>query len=146
MKKKHSIKMILISLCLILSLVSLFSYMFKDRYEVEVDIDNEKILDIQFEYKEGNFFVKEKNMVYIKTTKKTHVIDRYYYKNVEFVKSNESTLTKKDKVSSLLLGMSIRKSYITINLSEKNLKNVEDLYEEEFKIDLEVLDKSKFEF
>lgn len=117
-----------------------------NNYTIEVDIDNEEIISVEFEYKKDGLLKKGKNLIYVETTEQTHVIDRHYNKNVEFVRSDKSTLVKRDKIKRFMLGMGIRQRYITINLDDELFKEVTDLYAKELEMNLHALSESEFEF
>lgn len=49
-------------------------------YTIEVDVNNEEIINVKFEYKKDGLLKKGKNLIYIEITEQTHVIDRHYSK------------------------------------------------------------------
>lgn len=135
-------KILLITLLFITVFITAF-LVGGDNYKVEVDIDNEEILSVKFEYEEDTLFKKGRNIIHIETKEQTYVIDTDFHSNVEFVKSDTSTLIKKNKVNEFILGAKLVKSYITVNLDSELINEVSDLYVKERKETLNVLDESE---
>lgn len=109
------------------------------KYTVETVIDDEEVIDVSFEYSPKKF--KEyTDVIYVKTKEKTYVIRN---ENVEFVKSDKSTLTQKDKIIEVPMGKPAIDSYFTIKLDPEAISKVSELYAKEKKKTLEILNESK---
>lgn len=109
------------------------------KYTVETVIDDEEVIDVSFEYNPKKF--KEyTDVIYVKTKEKTYVIRN---ENVEFVKSDKSTLTQKDKIIEVPMGEPAIYSYFTIKLDPEAISKVSELYAKEKKETLEILNESK---
>lgn len=109
------------------------------KYTVETVIDDEEVIGVSFEYNPKKF--KEyTDVIYVKTKEKTYVIRN---ENVEFVKSDKSTLTQKDKIIEVPMGEPAIYSYFTIKLDPEAISKVSELYAKEKKETLEILNESK---
>lgn len=109
------------------------------KYTVETVIDDEEVIDVSFEYNPKTF-KEHTDVIYVKTKEKTYVIRN---ENVEFVKSDKSTLTQKDKIIEVPMSEPAIYSYFTIKLDPEAISKVSELYAKEKKETLEILNESK---